>query len=244
MVSSRSPKAPISGSWVTRMRVAERFFWIVRIWCMTSRPVFLSRLPVGSSARITCGFVDERTGDGHTLLFAAGEFAGFVVAPVCQAPPSRGRPALLPGLGRFHAPDEQRHHDVLDDVEVLQQVVELEDETHFFVSETALFVLTEGHDVLAIEEDLSFRGLIKGADNVEEGALAGSGRSHDGDEFTFIGGEINAFEDVDHNTILLEGLSQPRHLNNVITHSAGSPRGRSLPPCKRGRSLRGRISPL
>ena len=50
-----SPKAPTAGSWVTSMSVDESFLLTERIYSKTSWPVFRSRLPVGSSARITSG---------------------------------------------------------------------------------------------------------------------------------------------------------------------------------------------
>jgi len=41
---------------------------------------FESRLPVGSSAKMMLGSLDQRAGDGHALLLAAREFAGNVAA--------------------------------------------------------------------------------------------------------------------------------------------------------------------
>ena len=54
---------------------------------MTSAPEWLSRLPVGSSARISGGFGDERPGDRHALLLAAGELGRLVAGPVAEAQP-------------------------------------------------------------------------------------------------------------------------------------------------------------
>ena len=51
---------------------------------MISSLVRVSRAPVGSSARMIGGLVDQRAGDGHALLLAAGELGGLVVRAVGQ----------------------------------------------------------------------------------------------------------------------------------------------------------------
>ena len=60
----------------------------------------LSRLPVGSSARISAGSRHERAGDGDALLLAAGELARLVVHAVAEAQAlergRRARGALAP----------------------------------------------------------------------------------------------------------------------------------------------------
>ena len=63
-----------------------------------SSAVCESRLPVGSSARIS-GLVDQRPRDRHALLLAAGQLGRRVVHAVAQAhlaraPPARARAAL------------------------------------------------------------------------------------------------------------------------------------------------------
>ena len=51
---------------------------------MTSAPAWLSRLPVGSSARIERGFGDERPGDRDALLLAAGQLGRLVVEAIAD----------------------------------------------------------------------------------------------------------------------------------------------------------------
>ena len=62
--------------------------------------MWLSRLPVGSSARMSARLRDERPGDRDPLLLAAGELGGLVVEAVAEAHPlerrrARGEPLLL-----------------------------------------------------------------------------------------------------------------------------------------------------
>ena len=63
---------------------------------MTSAPLVLSRLPVGSSARMQRRLGDQGAGDGHALLLAAGELGRLVVR---RSP----RPEALERLAR-HGP--------------------------------------------------------------------------------------------------------------------------------------------
>ena len=78
----------MSGSWVTSTTVMplRPSSWKSAI---TSTLVRESRLPVGSSARMTRGSVDQRAGDGHALLLAARHLVGVVVGAVCRARPAR-----------------------------------------------------------------------------------------------------------------------------------------------------------
>ncbi len=52
---------------------------------MTSTLVRESSAPVGSSARMTLGVVDDGPRDGHALLLPAGELVGVVVEPLAEA---------------------------------------------------------------------------------------------------------------------------------------------------------------
>ena len=88
-----------------------------------------SRLPVGSSARITFGCVDERARDRDALLLAARELVRVVIERA-----RRGRPARAPrarAAWRSRAGDarvEQRQLDVLERARARQQVEALEHE--------------------------------------------------------------------------------------------------------------------
>ena len=89
------------------------------------------------------------------------------------------------GLGRPHPPDPEGDHDILEDGEVLEEVVELEDEAHLFVPEPALLFAVVEADVPPPVKNLALRGPVEGADHVEEGRLSRPGGPHDGDEFAF-----------------------------------------------------------
>ena len=64
---------------------------------MISSPIWLSRLPVGSSASRMRGPADDGAGDGDALLLAAGELRREVVHARAQADPlERGLRQLAP----------------------------------------------------------------------------------------------------------------------------------------------------
>ena len=76
---------------------------------------------------MSIGLLDQRPGDRHPLLLAAGELIRPVIQAVGQADVGQqlGRP--LPLLGR-HAPRQERHQHVLQRRQVADQVERLEDE--------------------------------------------------------------------------------------------------------------------
>ena len=92
----------------------------------TSAPLRESRLPVGSSAKMTSRPGDQRPGAGHPLLLAAGQLGRPVLEPVAQV--DRGDHRVEPGLVRLAAGDRQRQRDVLLGGQRRQQVELLEDE--------------------------------------------------------------------------------------------------------------------
>ena len=77
MVTTRWAYSAMSGSWVTTTMVLP-LAWRSSKRAMISSPVLESRFPVGSSARMMEGLVDEGAGDGDALTLAAGELVGLV----------------------------------------------------------------------------------------------------------------------------------------------------------------------
>ena len=72
--------------------------------------------------------------------------------------------------------------------------MELEDEPDPFITELRLLRLGHAKEVLSIECDGSAARLIEGADNVEQGALTGSGGTHNGDQFSALYLKIDSLE--------------------------------------------------
>ena len=71
--------------------------------------------------------LDQRPGDRHPLLLAAGELIGAVIEAIAQADLGQQLDGPLPLLGR-HAPGQERDQHVLERRQVADQVERLEDE--------------------------------------------------------------------------------------------------------------------
>ena len=121
------PTAATSASWVISTIVLPARL-SSRSSSRTSWPEAWSRLPVGSSARISAGIGDQRPGDGHALLLAAGQLRRLVVDAVAEAEPLERRRRAARPLGAPDALVEQRRRDVLERGRPRQQVVGLEHE--------------------------------------------------------------------------------------------------------------------
>ena len=85
--------------------------------------------------------------------------------------------------------------DVLKDGTLRQQVMVLEDETDVTVAEVGQIAFGQGKGVVALQADTAGGGRFEGAEEVEQGALAGTGRPHDGDGRPALDLEADVTED-------------------------------------------------
>ena len=154
--STRSAIAAACASWVT----------ITVVWPSVSTDVAQQRedLAAGRGVEVAGRLVgehharprDERAGDGHALLLAAGQLG--------RAVPSRSpRPTLLDQLveplGSGLLPGElERQHDVLLRREHREQVEELEDEADVVAPQLRELGVVEAGDVDAGDRDLTLVG--------------------------------------------------------------------------------------
>ena len=125
----RSPRAPMARSWVT----------ITRVWpaactskssSSTASAVWLSRLPVGSSAHTIAGSDTRARAIATRCCSPPDSSVGRCVGPVAEPDPvehGEGPVASLPGTDAGH---EQRQLDVLGRGEDRDEVEALEDEPH------------------------------------------------------------------------------------------------------------------
>ena len=79
---------------------------------------------------------DQRPGDGHALLLAAGQHARTVLEPPFQPHSRQQRRGARPRFRHAHPRDPQRHLGILDGREFRQQVVELEHEADIAIPES------------------------------------------------------------------------------------------------------------
>ena len=92
------------------------------------------------------------------------------------------------------AGDVGRNHDVLDGRELRQQLVELEDEAHVAVAEVGELLLRERGGVDAVDTYRTAVGTVEGADNLQQGGLAGAAGADDADDLAAVDVEVNAFQ--------------------------------------------------
>ena len=131
------------------------------------------------------GIVDQRPGDGHALLLAAGELGGPVVDPIAQAdqPGELDRPLVRLLAELAGSLVGQRELDVLEHGVLRDQVVRLEDEAEVAAADLGELVVVEPRDVATAQEVLAAGRAVEAAQQVEHGALARAGGAHDGDVF-------------------------------------------------------------
>ncbi len=125
----RSTRRISSRSWVATTTVVPRAF-VSRNRFMISSDRSGSRLPVGSSARTSCGIVDERARDGDPLLLAAGQLLGQGVHPVLQTDPLEHLEGLSMLNRLRHAEHAHDERDILKDGESRDQSKILKDKPH------------------------------------------------------------------------------------------------------------------
>ena len=144
---------------------------------MISLPVCESRLPVGSSARMMEGLIDQRAGDGDALALAAGKLVGLVRHAVFQAHGFQGVLGALDAFVGRHAGVDQRQLDVVQGGGAGQQVEGLEDEADFFVADAGQFVVVHFADQLAVQPVLALAWACRGS---RSGSSAWTCRSRTG----------------------------------------------------------------
>ena len=80
---------------------------------------------------------------------------------------------------------QERHHDIFESCELRQKMVELENETHGLVAKARQFLKAQCGDFGALNDDRSSIRPIHAAQDVQQGALAGSRNPGDGHHLAF-----------------------------------------------------------
>src|SRR5262249_3235777 len=140
---------------------------------------------------------DQRAGDRHPLLLAAGQFPGPVTHAVAEPHLAEGGGGPCPRLGDRQPLKERREHRVLERAHLAEEVVELEDEADLPPPEPGQACLRPGEDVLAPEEHTSTGGSVERTQQVEQGGLAHPGRPDHRDALAWLDRERHAAQDTD-----------------------------------------------
>jgi hypothetical protein len=135
--------------------------------------------------------VDERAGDGHTLLFSAGKLRRQMCGAISHPDVAKCFHGLV-FIG--HAVEVLSEHHVFQRREMGDQMEVLEDKADGFAAETGEIRTAELGGIGAVDADGAGGGLVETAEEVQESGFAGAGGAHDGDPFALIGGEGDAVE--------------------------------------------------
>ena len=184
----------------------------------------------------------ERAGDGGALALAARELGRLVRGTVPQADPIEHVLRLLGRSTDPHAADKQRHRHVLERGELGQEVVELVDEAEDPVSQRrALAFADRRHRPPGDGHLATVRG-VETAQTVQQGALAGTGRTDERDRLARLHHEIRALQDLDLQPSLTERAVDATSDEDRLTHGATPPPAGPARPSTPGRSLQARTS--
>ncbi len=179
----RAARAASVTSWVTATTVRPSFSARSPRIEKTRSALWVSRLPVGSSASRIGGSLASARAIGGALTLAARELVRPAVAQ------SGDVQALQDGLGTAlngfpAAPRKppQRDHDILEDGELRQQKVELEDKTDAAQAEGGRFIAIECASVASLQPDPPAGRPIEQPEEVEQRRFARARGSGDGDK--------------------------------------------------------------
>ncbi|KAG1081628.1 hypothetical protein G6F40_015417 [Rhizopus arrhizus] len=144
----------------------------------------------GLAVEVAGGFVadqeggvgDDRAGNRHALLLAAGQFIRAVAAAVGQADQGQRDLRIALALRGVEVGQQQRQLDVLLRGQHRHQVVELEHEADVVAAPGRQLAAAHLVDALAFDADLAAAGVVQAADQVEQGGLARTGGAHQRDE--------------------------------------------------------------
>jgi hypothetical protein len=145
------------------------------------------------------GLIDEGANDGDALTFAAGKLAGAVIEALAEADAVKESLSAFGSVvahGAF-GENEGWDKDIFQRGALREEVVRLKNETEAAVAKFGEGLFVEGGEIGVVDEDAAGGGPVEGADDVEEGALAGAGRSDDGGGLSLLDFEVDVAQDGD-----------------------------------------------
>ena len=137
----------------------------------------------------------QRARHRDALLLAAGEFSRLVMEAVPQSDFREQNGCV--GLDRSGITTlyERRHAGIFQRGELGKQVMELKYEPYPPIPEFRLLCIRHSKEIVPIERDGASGRFIKGSDNMEQGAFAGSRSSHDRHQLAAVNLKVNPLED-------------------------------------------------
>ena len=157
----------------------------------------------GLPVQIARGFIgneygrvrNDGPGNGNALLLSAGELSRIMVHPVCEAHHLKRHFYMFFPFTPRKVGEQQGKLNIFKGGEDRYEVIELEDEAYIDGPPLRQFRLRKSRNIDAADGDNAAVGFIDTGDEVQESALAGTGRTHEGKKLTFGNVEGDIFED-------------------------------------------------
>ena len=158
--------------------------------------------------------VDQGARDGDALLLSAGQLPGCIALAIGQTKEFQAMPAPVRCARCRSKPPrgiEQGQRDILDRTGAGEKVEALKDKTQPFAADAREFRLRQPRDIDALQIILSAGRPIQAAEQRHQRGLPRSGRSHDGDEFAGLDGQIDAAQRMH---VDVADVIGPRHVHD------------------------------
>src|SRR5258707_2643606 len=159
------------------------------------------------------GILDDRAGDAHELLLAAGKLVGEEILLADNVEAVEDVADQADALLVRNVFVRKRDFEVLEDGEIVDQVIALEDEADVgFVQLVAFFDVEFVHRLI---EEIVFAAprAVQHANDAEQRGFPRAGRAHEGYELTGLNIDANAAQDEKLAAAGLEDLLEISHLN-------------------------------
>ena len=228
----------MSSSCVTMTMVMP---WSFNFWNtpMISMLVWLSRLPVGSSASSKDGRFTSARAMATRCCWPPESWLGWWSARGPRPTSSSACMGAFALLVRLDAVTvvKHRHLDIFQRRRARKQVETLEDEADFFVADIRERIAVERGNVNAIEQIIAAARTVERADHVHQRAFAGAARAHEGHEFARKNFQRNPAHRVDIHFAGVIHLVDVRELDDGIgLHGKSDQRILGKPPPQRVRA--------
>src|SRR6266567_1595764 len=211
----------------------------------------LHDLGPGRGVEVAGGFVrednerviDQRAGDGHALLLAAGKLEGLVVEPILQTHARGQTPGEVAALVLGAALVIERDLDVLHHGELLNEIVGLKNETESGPAHGGEQIVIHLRDILAAEPVAAGRRPIEATEQVEQSGFATARRTHDAEVITRLDVERDAAQSFHRDQAHLVILADALELDDRRGHGVRGFRPCRLSEQRRRASPAPRVSP-
>ena len=133
--------------------------------------------------------VNQCAGNGSALAFTAGQLSRTMIEPVTEPDGLQQlRCTLFQGVATKIFPDYRWDEHIFQNCALRQKMVKLKDEANGCIPKVRQLLRGKLRQVLTRDDHFTRIGLVKGAENVQEGAFSTPARADDGDGLALANG--------------------------------------------------------